>query len=753
MDIRNIINQLTLEEKASMCSCKNIWETQDIERLGIPSLTLAYGSNGLVKRSATLSDIIPSTCFPTPSALSSSWDVDLAYAVGKAIAEECVAENVNLLLGPSMNIQRSPLSGRNFQYFSEDPVLSGEISASFIQGLQSEGVGACIKDYAGNNQEYHRQNINNIIGDQPLNEIYLYNFEIAVKKGHPFAVMAAHNNINGMPCAENKLLLTDLLRNQWNFDGLVLSNWYGVDSIIDSLMAGLNLELPDSYINSKSIVDAVLNGALDPAVLNKAVEDIINIVFRIAHNQNSYDTYDKEKHHDLAREAAENCMVLLKNRHNILPLKRERLKNKRIAIIGEYAKNPRYQGTGTSSVVPTILENPYNEITKLVGNSIKINYAKGYNTSSDDTGEDDNTLHREAKRVAKESDVVIIFAGTPDSYDAENEDNKDANLPENQIKLIKEISKIHKNVILVLNNGSPLTTSSWSKYPDAILEAWLAGQANGSAIANILFGIVTPSGKLSSTFPMKLSDTPTYLDNVSPENHLEYREGIFVGYRYYDKKEIPVEFPFGFGLSYTTFNYSDLTLSKDVVRDTDIVEVKLKVKNTGKYFGKEVVELYVRNIISSTPRPEKELKAFTKIPLFPGEEKEVTFYLSTRDFSYYDRATNSWVVESGPYEILIGKSSRDIALSKNIYIQSAYVPVPKYAENTLIGEFLTNPNARAVIEPILQNIAELITGDKETQEEIINYLKYIPINKLSVISNGDFTNDMLDNILKSVNAS
>ena len=752
MNIKNILNELTLEEKASICSGKNIWQTQDIERLKIPSITFANGSYGLAKRSSTLAEIVPSTCFPTPSALASSWDVDLAYEVGQAIGKECLSEDVHILLGPAINIQRSPLGGRNFEYYSEDPVLSGEIAAAFIQGVQSEGVGACVKHYLGDNQEFHKQVINNIIDNQALKEIYLHNFERAIKKGHPLAVMAAYSKINGMPSTENTLFLTDILRNSWNFDGLVLSDWYAISSIIDSLMAGLDLEMPHSSISIQKIIDAVLTGALDVSVLNNAIESILNVIFIVTQNKNECYTYDKEKHHELAREAAENSMVLLKNKHNLLPLKREKLKNKKIAIIGEYAKNPRYQGKGLNYVLPTTVENPYNEIIKLVGSSIKVGYAKGYNIPNEII-EDDNSLLKEAKRVAKESDVVILFVGTPESYDEENEDRQNINLPENQIRLIKEISKIQKNLVLVLNNGSPIETSPWSKYADSILEAWLSGQANGSAIANILFGIVTPSGKLSATFPAKLSDNPAFLDYISPENNLEYKEGIFVGYRYYDKKNIDVEFPFGFGLSYTTFNYSDLTLNKDVIKDTDTLEVRLKVKNTGKYFGKEVVELYVRNIINSALRPEKELKAFTKIPLFPGEEKEVSFMLDSKDFSNYDKATNNWVIESGPYEILLGKSSRNIVLSKNIYVQSTYISQPKYNENTLIGDFLNNKNAQVVIDPILQNIGESITSDDEAQGEIINYLKYIPISKLSTISNGSFTNEMLSNLIKSVNVS
>lgn len=751
MDIKSIISQLTLEEKASLCSGKNFWQTQDIERLGIPSITLTDGSYGLVKRLSDYSDTVPSTCFPTPSALSSSWDKDMAYTIGNAIGEECKTEDVQILLGPAINIQRSPLGGRNFEYYSEDPVLSGEIGASFIKGLQNSGIGACVKHYIADNQEHHEKTINNIIDSQSLNEIYLHNFEIAIKKGKPYVVMAAYNGVNGIPCAENGFLLNDILRNTWNFEGFVVSDWYAVNSIIDSLNAGLDLEMPSSYgTNNRKIVEAVLNGELDVAVLDKAIENILTIISKVTQNKKEYVPYDKEKHNDLAREAAENSMVLLKNKHNLLPLKKEKLKNKKIAIIGEYAKYPRYQGEGSSHVTPTTIENPYDEIIKIIGNSIKLYYSKGYDVSSENR-DDDNALLKEAKKIAKECDVVILFVGTPESYDSENKDKTNINLPEKQVRLIKEIGKIQKDVIVVISNGSPVTMSPWSKHVDAILEAWLSGQASGGAIADILFGIITPSGKLSSTFPIQLSDNPAYFDYLNPYDTLEYKEGIFVGYRYYDKKNIEVEFPFGYGLSYTTFNYSDLTFSKDVLRDTDTLEVKLKVKNTGRYFGKEIIQLYIKNIVSTLQRPVKELKAFEKVSLFPGEEKEVILELSSSDFAYYDVSTGNWVVESGPYEILIGKSSRDIVLSKNIYLQSSYVPQTTYTKNTPIGDFLKNQKSQSILRPLLKNIVQTLTTDKDAQKELLTYLSTFSIKKLIILSNGSFTEIMLSELLNSLN--
>jgi len=751
MHIKAIISQMTLEEKASMCSGKNFWETQNIERLGIPSITLTDGPYGVVKRLFGFSENVAATCFPTSSALASSWDLDLIYNVGKAIGVECQAEDIHILLGPGINIQRSPLGGRNFEYYSEDPILSGEMGAAFINGVQSEGVGACVKHYVANNQEYHRQTVNNIIDEQALNEIYLYNFEIAVKKGKPFVVMAAYNKLNGMHCTENKYILKDILRNKWRFDGFVVSDWYAVNSIVKSLKAGLDLEMPSSYgISSKKIVESVLNGELDEAILNRTVKNILNIVFKVTQNKKQNVTYDKNKHNVLAREVARNCIVLLKNKHNILPLKKEKLRNKKIAVIGEYAKNPRYQGEGSAHVNPTMVENAYDEILKLVGNSIKINYAKGYSISEENIN-DDNFIIKEAQKTAKESDLTILFMGTPKSYDREGFDRKNINLPDNQIKLLREISKIQKNVIVVLSNGSPIIISPWYNYADAILETWLTGQATGGAVADILFGIENPSGKLSSTFPIQLSDNPTYLDYVDPENNLQYKEGIFAGYRYYDKKNMKVAFPFGFGLSYTTFNYRDIQLSKDVIKENDTLEIKLKIKNTGKYFGKEIVQVYVKNIITTIPTPERELKAFTKVSLFPGEEREVSFILNSRDFSYYDVALKDWVVDGGVFRILIGKSSRDICLMKKIYVKSSCIRKMKYTRETFIGDFLENPKTKAFLEDMIKDLAQMAATDKESQENFISFLRDNPIEKLIVISKGKFTEKMLVELLELVN--
>lgn len=753
MDIDNLVNQLTLDEKASLCSGseKNMWQTEAIERLGIPSITMTDGPYGVVKRLSGFSDPVPSTCFPVSCAMSSSWDINLIYNIGKAIGEECQAENVNILFGPSMNIQRSPLGGRNFEYYSEDPILSSEMASAFVKGVQSQGVGACLKHFMANNSEYLRQNINNVISEQPFNEIYLYNFQRTIKSSNPYTIMTAYNKVNWEYCVKSRYLLTEMLRNKFYFDGFVLSDWYGVDSIVDSLKAGLDLEMPYSYgISKKKIIDSVNNGDLDESTLNEAVKRILKVVFKVKMAEKPNAQYSREEHNKFAREAAGDCIVLLKNENSLLPLKKEKLRKHKLAIIGEYAKNPRYQGNGSAHVAPTVIENGYDEIIKLVGNSVKINYSKGYNllTSS---SENDNLLINEAQKNATKSDVAIIFLGTPDSYDGETADRTNLDLPANQVNLIKEIYKVQKNIIVVLYNGSPVIFSSWYKYANSIIEAWLPGQAGAGAIADILFGIVNPSGKLSCTFPIQLPDNPTYLDYISPDNNLFYREDIFVGYKYYDKKNMQVQFPFGFGLSYTYFCYSNLELSKNVIKENDTLDISFTVKNIGSYFGKEASQLYVQYSKSPIPRPIKELKAFAKVPLNPNEEKSVNFTLNSRDFAYYDILTKTWQLESGPVRILVGKSSRDICLVGNIYIQSSYQPKITYTAENFARDFLSNPKTQNIIQPLLMSIAKLLSNDKALEQTISEFLKDMPIKKWIVISRGSFTEKMLAYIIALAN--
>ncbi|MFY9357997.1 MAG: glycoside hydrolase family 3 C-terminal domain-containing protein, partial [Defluviitoga tunisiensis] len=514
-----------------------------------------------------------------------------------------------------------------------------------------------------NNQEYRRFTIDETIDERTLREIYLSNFEGAVKEGKPWTVMCSYNRVNGILASENKYLLTEILKEEWGFEGFVVSDWGAVDERVEGIKAGLDLEMPSSYgIGDQKIIEAVKIGKLDEKELDQTVERLLKIIFKAVDNRKRGTTYDKQAHHKLARKIAGESMVLLKNQDNILPLKKEGT----IAIIGAFAKKPRYQGGGSSHVNPTKLDNALEEIEKLVQGKAKIIYEEGYNLDNDEMNQE---LIDKAKETAKKSNVAIIFAGLPDRYESEGYDRKHMKMPENHNKLIEEVSKVQPNTIVVLSNGAPVEIP-WIDKVKGLLESYLGGQAGGGAVADILFGEVNPSGKLAETFPKKLSHNPSYLNFPGEGNKVEYREGVFVGYRYYDKKEIEPLFPFGYGLSYTTFEYTDISVDKKEITDKETIEVKVKVKNTGKVKGKEIVQLYIRDVESKVNRPEKELKGFEKIELAPGEEKTVTFKLDKRSFAYYNTEIRDWYVESGEFEILVGKSSKEIELKETVKVNS-----------------------------------------------------------------------------------
>lgn len=680
---------MTLEEKASLCSGLGLWHTKPIERLGILSIMMTDGPHGLRKlENCDFRKSVPATCFPTAVTLASSWDRKLVEKVGSAIGQECEAEGVSILLGPGVNIKRSPLCGRNFEYYSEDPFLSSEMALHFIKGVQSQGVGTSMKHFCVNNQEHRRQTVSVVVDERTLREIYLASFEKAVKEGKPWTVMCAYNKVNGEYCSENIYLLKDVLKEEWGFEGFVVSDWGAVNDRAKGLLAGLDLQMPyDGGFGDRKIIEAVKKGEIPEDVLDRAVERISKIIFKAIDNKKENATYDKLAHHKLAREIARECFVLLKNEDNILPLKKEGS----IALIGAFAKKPRYQGGGSSHVNPTILDNAYDDVLKKAESKAKILYADGYRLDSDEI---DEKLIEEAKEVAKKSDLAVIFAGLPERYESEGYDRPHMKMPENHNRLIEEISKVQKNVAVVLANGAPVEMP-WVDNVRGILETYLGGQGWGGAVADVLFGVVNPSGKSAETLPKKLSDNPSYLNFPGEDDRVEYREGIFVGYRYYDKKEMDVLFPFGYGLSYSTFEYSDLVLDKKEMTDQDILRVSVKVRNTGKVSGKEIVQLYVRDIDSSVIRPEKELKGFEKVELNPGEEKEVIFTLDNRAFAYYNVDIKDWHVESGEFEILIGKSSRDIVLKNTVYVKSTVKIRKKIDRNSTIGDVTEDPIARA----------------------------------------------------------
>lgn len=667
-DIKNIIHQMTLEEKASLCSGRNLWFLKGIDRLEVPSIMVADGPHGLRKQvegtdHLGLNESIPATCFPTASALAATWNRDLIHQVGVALGEECRQEKVGVILGPGVNIKRSPLCGRNFEYFSEDPYLTGEIAKSHISGVQSQGVGTSMKHYALNNQEYRRMTTDSVVDERAMREIYLTGYEIAVKEAQPWTLMCSYNKINGTYASDNKYLMNDILKEEWGYEGLVVTDWGAMNERVDALKAGVELEMPGTKNgNDEKIVAAVKSGALDIAVLDRAVERILTLIFKANATLSQNFSYDPKVHHALARNVAAEAAVLLKNTGGLLPLQA----NTKIALIGRFAKYPRYQGTGSALMVPTQIDNLYDELAKLVGES-NLTYAPGYTEKGDAA---DVALINEAVETSSTADVVILCVGLTDMYEIEGIDRAHMNLPAGHDALIQHIAAAHKKVIAVLSNGSPVEMP-WINDVPAILEGYLGGQAGAGAIADILTGKVNPSGRLAETFPLKLKDLPAQPYPGGPST-VEYRESIYVGYRYYDTAKVDVLFPFGYGLSYTTFAYRDLSVQVK----NDSAAITLKVKNTGKVAGKEAVQVYVRDIASTAFRPEKELKGFAKIELQPGEEKEVTITLGRRAFASYDVGQKDWIIESGDFEILVGASSKDIRLTSAIRLDSAQQASP-----------------------------------------------------------------------------
>lgn len=684
------IKQLTLEEKASLCAGADIWRTYEVERLGIPSLFMADGPHGIRKenKDVLLGEPLPATCFPTGSALGATWNTELLEEIGSAIGKECNRLGVHLLLGPGINMKRSPLNGRNFEYYSEDPYLTGELGAAFINGVQSQGVGATLKHFACNNSEFERMTISSELDERTLREIYLAAFERIVLKAQPWSIMTAYNKVNGTYASENRYLLNNILRDEWSFQGFVLSDWLAVNDRVLSLKAGLEVEMPGPAASSKQqLVEAVISGRLEETLLDDSVRRLLQAVERSMDRVLPNDDWEAAAHHALARKAAAESIVLLKN-DGILPLRSDKIRS--LAVIGQFAQSPLYQGGGSSKVNPALLDVPLEEIRKLAGEQTVVHYEDGY----DEQGSTSDALISEAVRLAADSEVALLFVGIAQG---ESEDRKHLYLPEGHIRLIQAVSAVQRNCVVILNNGSAVDMRSWIASVPAVIEAWLPGQAGGGAIADILFGAVNPSGKLSETFPERLSHNPSYLSFPGENGRAIYGEGLFVGYRYYDKKEIQPLFPFGHGLSYTAFHYHHLTLDHSHVRDTDTLTVMFDVTNTGTRPGKEVAQLYIRDAECPLVRPEKELKRFAKVSLKPGETGTVIFTLEFRDFCYYDPRFAQWKADSGWFDIIIGSSSRDIRLSESFYLETVSKSNPVLDMNSTVKEWLQTGSGRQAI--------------------------------------------------------
>ena len=676
LDIEKLFKELTLEEKAGLCSGADQWHTKAVERLGIPALRLSDGPHGL--RYIEDGKARAAVCFPTGSALASSFDTALSEKIGAALGKEAKAAGVHTLLGPAVNMKRSPLCGRNFEYMSEDPFLAGEMGAALVNGIQSQGVGACPKHLAANNQEYRRMSVSAQVDEQPLREIYLAAFERIVKNAAPHTMMCSYNRINGVYSSENAWLLDDVLRKEWGYDGIVMTDWAAMAERPKALEAGLELEMPSSFgENDKRIVAAVRTGTLDEAVLDEAVRRILQWINKetdAVPQSGMGQGKTLEPAEQLAKDAAAQCAVLLKN-NGVLPLK----KGTKVAFIGGFAATPRFQGGGSSNVAVS------SSISALQAayDIANITYAEGFNTVDDMI---DNALQEEAIKAAQDADVAVIFAGLPNAFESEGSDRKNLDIPKSQNQLIRAICTVQQNTVVVFHAGSPVVMP-WRDDVSAILYMYLGGQNVGAATVDLLFGDANPSGKLAETFPLRLEDTPCWLDFPGVEDEVCYSEGVYIGYRWYQKRDIPVQYPFGYGLSYTTFRYDSLRLSAQSVKDTDTVTAWVTLTNTGTRSGREIVQLYIAPAGQRRqPRPIRELKAFTKVELKPGETKTVSFTLDKRSFSYFSKRLGDWYVESGEFRIQAGPSSVDLPLDEVITVESTDVLPVTYSDHMTVQD-------------------------------------------------------------------
>jgi len=752
MDIKALIAQMTLEEKASLCSGGDFWHTKAIERLGIPAVMVSDGPHGLRKQDQTadhlgINDSIKAVCMPTACATAASFDRDLIEKMGQVIGDSAQHEQLSVVLGPAVNIKRSPLCGRNFEYFSEDPYLAGEMAAAYISGVQSRNVGTSIKHFAANSQEHRRMSSSSNADERTLREIYFPAFEISVKKSQPWTVMCSYNRINGVYASEDPWLLTTVLRDEWGFEGYVVSDWGAVSDRVAGVAAGLDLEMPyPGPHNDAKIVAAVRSGVLEEAILDQAVERILTINYRYLENAKPETPWDQEADHLLAAKIAGECMVLLKN-EGILPLNKE----DEIAFIGEFAEKPRFQGGGSSHI------NCFKKTSALsAARGLKVTYAQGYSVDRDEATDE---MIAQAVEAAKNARVAVVFAGLPDSYESEGYDRTHMRMPACQNRLIEAVAAANPNTVVVLHNGSPVEMP-WLGKVKGVLEAYLGGQAVGLATVDVLFGDVNPSGHLPESFPIKLSDNPSYLFYGGEGNEADYREGVFVGYRYYDKKEMDVLFPFGHGLSYTTFAISDLRLSAAKITDRDTLTATVTVTNTGSRAGKTVVQLYVGDKESTVLRPIRELKGFEKIELQPGESKDVSFTLCKRAFAYWNTDIGDWHVETGDFTIEIGQSSRQIEVCGEVTVEST-VELPRYyTMDSIIMDILADPRAAAVMKPVMDTIARAFgpsdSEDSAAQEAVsedmsMAMLNYLPLRGALSFGGGAIDAAFIESLLEKLN--
>jgi beta-glucosidase len=736
------VSELTLEEKASLCLGSDFWHTAPVDRLGIPAIMVSDGPHGLRAQleqgdHVGLLASAPATCFPTASALASSWDPELFRTTGEALGREAKKLGVSVVLGPGINMKRSPLCGRNFEYVSEDPWLAGELATAMVEGTQSEGVGTSVKHYAANNQEDDRLRVSAEVDERSLREIYLPAFERVVKQAQPWTIMCAYNKLNGTYCSEHHWLLTEVLRDEWGFEGLVVSDWGAVHDRVAALRGGLDLEMPPNLgVSDAAIVEAVRNGSLDESILDEAVSRVLRLVDRsqpaaLAEGAE----FNLDDHHSLARRAAHESAVLLKNDGRVLPLQPQ--EGSTVAVIGEFARTPRFQGAGSSQVNPTKVDVALDELQSALGGRAEVRFAAGFGIGTTDN---DGHLLRQAVELAGEADHVLVFLGLPGEDESEGFDRTHIDLPANQLVLLHALAEVHDRLIVILANGGVVRVSTWEDRVAAILECWLSGQAAGGAAVDLLLGVANPSGKLAETIPVRLQDNSSYLNFPGEEGVVHYGEGIFIGYRAYDKLIQPVSYPFGFGLSYTTFQIEDVNVSVGgSVADGDLaVTVTASVTNTGQRAGAEVVQVYVEDVEASVARPLHELKGFVRVDLEPGETKQVSCQLDERAFAFWSRRFGQWVVESGEFIIAVGSSSRDLVATEAITIDAPRLSLPLGPDSTL-HEWLEDERGRELLTKRDMRLLQ--------DPELIKVIGTMPMHTLAAFQGMALNHDELQELI------
>lgn len=748
LDVAGVLGRLTLQEKASLLDGSDFWNTQGIERLGVPAVMVTDGPHGLRKQAQAadhvgLNDSVPATCFPPAAGLVSSWNPALLHRVGVALGDECRAERVAVLLGPGVNMKRSPLCGRNFEYISEDPLLAGALAASLVEGIQSRGVGTSLKHFAANNQETDRMTVDAQVDERTLREIYLPAFERVVQQAQPWTVMCSYNRLNGVYASEHPWLLTDVLRTEWGFEGLVVSDWGAVNDRPAGVAAGLDLEMPSSGgSGTQRILDAVADGSLSEAAVDVAAERVLQLVAKAQPGLTDDATpFDVDAHHALAREAATAAAVLLKNDDAALPLAPT---GGRVAVIGEFARTPRFQGAGSSQVNPTRVDAALDALVTALPER-DIVFAAGFEIDGDST---DPALIAEAVSAARDAAVAVLFLGLPPSYESEGYDRDHMDLPAQQVELVHLIADVNPNLVVVLSNGSVVALDGWQHRAKAVLEGWLLGQAGGSATADLLTGTVSPSGRLGETIPLKFQDNPSVGNFPGEQGVVRYGEGMLIGYRWYDAHQLAVTYPFGHGLGYTTFEYSGLVVDVTSSGPEPGVSVTVTVTNTGDRAGTETVQVYVTDPAAAVYRPEQELRGFAQATLEPGASQQVRIELDARAFAYWDTARGRFVVEGGAFGIRVGASSRDIRLDASIELIGDDL-VPALTIESTVEAYLAHPEAESWIRTtIAGTMFEGMFFDPQHGE----MMRAIPLVRLSRFPGSPVTETQVEEAVARFNA-